>query len=167
MSYITRNANLLLLFLIFVIASSLVGATVYFQDRFNDINEEYDAKLAELNNVTAQVESYRDVLQKAQVELELKENREEQFTEKYTQAKAQTDELSATKSQLEQELADATQQLSTKNAQITDLNSQVSALNSQLNTQKALVSALEDDKEDLEEAVDCLESTADSMENNC
>ena len=71
MSYITRNANLVLLFLVVLIAASLVGATVFFQARFKNINNEYDLKLEELNNVTAQVELYRDVVNRAQIELEL------------------------------------------------------------------------------------------------
>ena len=167
MSYITRNANLILLFLIFIIASTLVGATLYFQNRFDDVNSEYDSKLAELKNVTAQVESYREVLQKAQVELELKQNREEQFTEKYTEAKQTSETLTTEKASLEQQLVDATQQLSAKGAQITDLSNQVSAISAQLNTQKSLVADLNDDKSDLNDEVDCLKSTSDSMENNC
>ena len=167
MSYITRNANLILLFLIFIIASTLVSATLFFQNRFSNINEEYDSKLAELKNVTAQVESYREVLQKAQVELELKQSREEQFTEKYTEAKQTSDALAVEKSSLEQQLVDATQQLAAKSNQITDLSSQVSALSAQLNTQKSLVNNLQNDIDDLEDEVDCLQSTADSLEGNC
>ncbi|MBI4145062.1 hypothetical protein HY493_02545 [Candidatus Woesearchaeota archaeon] len=160
MSYITRNANLILLFLIIIISGSLVGATVYFQDRFTDVNEEYDQKLAELKNVTEQVETYRDVLQKAQLELELKQSREEQFTEKYTETKATAEELAQTKAELEKDVRDLT-------TQVNSLTLQVTGLQSSLNIEKAKVANLQDDNADLQDKVDCLESTADSSESNC
>jgi chromosome segregation ATPase len=160
MSYITKNANLLLLFLIVLIAASLVGATVYFQARFSKVNDEYTTKLAELENVTKQVEDYRAVLQKTQVELELKQSREEQFTEKYTEAKATTDQLQKTTEELQEQVADLTLDLQTKTEQVSTLTVQVADLQSDLN-------AAEDDIEELDEKADCLESTADADEGNC
>lgn len=167
MSYITRNANLILLFLIIIIAGSLVGATVYFQDRFSDVNEEYDTKLAELKNVTEQVETYRDVLQKAQLELELKQSREEQFTEKYTEAKATTEQLQKTTAELEQDVIDLTSQLGQKTAQVTSLTLQVADLQSDVKAKDATIDDLQDENANLEDKVDCLETTSDSLESNC
>jgi len=164
MSYITRNANMILLFLIVLIAASLVGATVFFQARFTNVNQEYDIKLAELENVTAQVEEYRGVLEKAQIELELKASREEQFTEKYTEAKATADELERESQSLEVQLADAYTSIDSKIQQISALSSQVVSLESDIAAKQSANDDLEDDIEDLEDKVDCLETTDDPQE---
>ena len=167
MSYTTRNANLILLFLILLIASSLVGATTFFQHRFAGINEQHNTKLAELNNLTTQVENYRNVLQKAQLELELKQNREEQFTEKYTQVKATSEQLAKTKAELETEVTTLTDQLSQKTTQVSTLTNQVLTVSAQLKTANSNIAALEKKVDGLKDDVSCLKSTADLMEGNC
>jgi chromosome segregation ATPase len=166
-SYITRNANLLLLLLIFLIASSLVGATIYFQDRFTNINKQYNDKLAELNNLTVQAKNYQDVLQKAQIELDLKQNREDQFTEKYTEAKATSDALAKEKTDLNAQLTDATGQLASKNSQITSLSNQVSSLNSQVASLGSDNSKLRGDIIVYKDRISCLQNTDDGSEGNC
>jgi uncharacterized protein (DUF3084 family) len=153
MAYITKNANLVLLLLIVLIAGSLVGATVYFQHRFGNINAEYDQKLAELNNLTAQVENYQQVLEKAQIELELKQSREEEFTDKFTTEKDRAENL-------EDELAETLGLLTVKSAEVEKLTVDVNNLQVQ-------VSSKDDKINDLEEKVDCLEDTADLEEDDC
>ena len=167
MSYITKNANLLLLFLIVLIAGSLVGATVYFQARFTNVNGDYDAKLAELKNVTDQVNQYQETLQKAQIELELKSSREEQFTEKYTEAKATTDQLQKTSAELEKDVADLTAQVAAKASQVSMLQSPVAELANDLDDEKKKTTDLADELEELDDRADCLESTDDANEGNC
>ncbi|MEK6822234.1 MAG: hypothetical protein AABY13_00265, partial [Nanoarchaeota archaeon] len=83
MGYITRNANIILLFLILLSAVALVGATVYFQQRFTVINTEYNAKLAQLKNISTQLEQYQTTLTTAKQELALKGSREEELTGKF------------------------------------------------------------------------------------
>ena len=160
MTYITKNANLLLLFLIVLIASTLVGATVFFQSRFTKVNDQYTTKLAELENVTKQVEDYRGVLQKTQVELELKQNREDQFTEKYTAAKATTDQLQKTTDELQTQVVKLTTDLQTKSEQVSSLNVQIADVSSQLTKEKVKV-------KDRDDTIDCLQSTDDADEGSC
>lgn len=167
MSYITKNANLLLLFLVVLIAGSLVGATLYFQARFENVNSEYDAKLAELNNVSAQVEQYQETLKKAQLELELKSTREEQFTEKYTEAKQTSEQLQKTTAELEADVTDLTVQLATKTKQLSDANAKNAELASDLKDEQEKVADLEDEVADLDDEVDCLRGTTDASEGDC
>lgn len=167
MSYITKNANLLLLFLIVLIAGSLVGATLYFQARFTNVNTEYDTKLAELKNVTEQVNAYQETLKKAQLELELKSTREEQFTEKYTEAKQTTEQLQKSTAELEADVNDLTLQLADKTKALSDANEKNAELAADLKDEQKKVANLEDDVDDLGDEVDCLRSTSDASEGDC
>ncbi len=167
MTYINKNANMLLLFLIVLVAGTLVGATLFFQARFTKVNAEYDAKLMELQNLTEQAENYKTILQKAQVELELKASREETFTEKYTDAKTTADQLQKTTAELQADVADLTEQIVAKSKQVSDLNKQVVQLTLDVETQKDKVEDLEDEVNDLDDEVDCLSSTPDASEGDC
>jgi hypothetical protein len=72
MSYITRNANLILLLLIIVSAAALVGATVYFQLNFNRINGAYTLKMEQLDKITDELEAKQFALKKIQDDLAIK-----------------------------------------------------------------------------------------------
>lgn len=168
MSYITRNANMILLFLIVLIAGSLVGATVFFQARFSSTNEEYDARVAELDSITAQVTEMQAVLEKAQLELELKASREESFTEKYAEAKGTADDLTSQNEDLEIQLADSNSQITLKNNKISTLTSQIASKDALLKSKDNTIDDLNDDKDDLDDEVDCLRTTGDAQEQtNC
>jgi len=96
MSFITKNANLLLLLLIVVSAMGLVGATVYFQSNFSKINTQYANKLAELDKVSKNLEERQLLLEKTGAELKLKTARETEIGEKYTVKVAENVNLSET-----------------------------------------------------------------------
>ncbi len=160
MTYITRNANLLLLFLIVLVVASFVGATIFFQVRFTKVNTEYDTKLDELKNLTEQADNYKAVLQKAQLELELKESREETISEKYTDAKTTAEQLQKTTAELQADIDGLTAQIIEKTKQISDLTLQVANLKSDIEDKDETI-------EDLDDKVDCLESTSDVSEGDC
>ena len=82
MSYITRNANLILLLLVVLSAVGLVGATVYFQNNFERINSDYTEKLGQLQKIKADLEQHQSLLSQVKTELQTKSTREEQFSEK-------------------------------------------------------------------------------------
>ena len=100
MSFITKNANLLLLLLIVVSAIGLVGATVYFQSNFDKINANYQAKLSELNSVSKELQSQKALLDSVKSELTLKSAREEEFTGKYSEVRSVNLNLSQEKESL-------------------------------------------------------------------
>ncbi len=101
MSFITKNANVILLFLILVSATALVGATVFFQMNFERINTEYNQKVQQLQVVSTELQAQQTLLNKIKSELSLKAEREEQLGEKFTEVKETKEQLETTKAQLE------------------------------------------------------------------
>lgn len=101
MSFITKNANMILLFLIMLSAVSLVGATVFFQMNFEKINTEYNQKLQQLQVVSKELQTQQALLDKIKSELNLKSEREEQLGERFTEVKSTAEQLETQKQQLE------------------------------------------------------------------
>jgi len=174
MSYITRNANLILLFLIVLVATSLVGATIYFQSSFDDINAEYNQKLAELNNVSTQLEQYRTILIKAKEELQLKLAREEEFTTKFTEVRSTAENLEQDKSRLltdkktlETELQSARSDLTRSRSELGVAQTQLASTKAQLAKTEADLDREQDRASRLNDDVDCLRDTADANEGDC
>jgi len=167
MGYITRNANIILLFIILIAATALVGATVYFQQRFDSINGEYNSKLVQLQNVSSQLEQYQGILTKAREELVLKGSREEELTTKFTDVKSeketlaeQNDQLLADKQSLQLNLGQTTSKLTLAQNTITVRDATIVGLNSDIKTLKSKVTHLEN-------TIDCLQSTVDASEGDC
>src|SRR3970040_1597200 len=101
MGFITKNANIILLFLIFVSATALVGATVFFQMNFERINTEYNQKIQQLQVVSNELQTQQALLNKIKSELSLKAAREEELGERFTEVKETKEQLETTKAQLE------------------------------------------------------------------
>src|ERR1041385_971472 len=93
MSFINENANLVLLFLILLTATTLVGATVFFQNRFDKINSEYAQKVADLQTVSNQLDQQKAQLDNISSELSVKSQREQALGAQYTQVTATRDQL--------------------------------------------------------------------------
>ncbi|MBI4450779.1 hypothetical protein HY642_02275 [Candidatus Woesearchaeota archaeon] len=188
MSYITRNANLLLLFLVVLAATFMVGATVYYQQNFDNLNAQYSVKLSQLNNVSKELEQYQATLNKIKADLQLRLAREEEFTEKYTEVRGTKESLEQDKSRLlkdkadldtslkdtkeklglrVQELNSANSQIETLKGSIAGLESTVSSKSTEISSLKSKVNNLEDDVDDLEDEVSCLRSKADGEEGTC
>jgi chromosome segregation ATPase len=179
--YITRNANIILLFLILLSAAALVGATVYFQTRFDSINSEYTTKMTQLRNVSTQLEEYQGILNKAKEELQLKGTREEELTTQYTDIKsakeailAERDKLASDKQKLTTNLAETTSRLtaaqntlSQNTQQIISMSTEIAGYKSQITDLNSKITQYKDDIDDLQDERSCLLSTADTEEANC
>lgn len=101
MGFITKNANMILLFLILLSSASLVGATIFFQMNFEKINTEYQQKLQQLQVVSKDLQAQQALLDKIKGELSVKVERETQLGEKFTEVKETKEELEGQKAQLE------------------------------------------------------------------
>lgn len=115
MSYVTRNANIVLLFLVVITVTVLVGATVYYQSNFGSLTSKYQEKVSVLDETKRELKAKQDTLEEIYSELDIKREREEEFTEQYTEVKStkekletQTEKLQKTKKELEDALQQAT-----------------------------------------------------------
>lgn len=147
MGFITKNANMILLFLIMLSAASLVGATVFFQMNFEKINTEYNQKVQQLQVISKDLQTQQALLDKIKAELTVKTEREEQLGERFTEVKTTKEQLEGqkaaletSKEQLEGELENtetalrSTQsELEAKKDLVTTLTAENDKLDSQLN----------------------------------
>ena len=188
MAYITRNANIVLLFLILISAGALVAATVFFQENFDRINTAYSSKLTQLNQVTKDLEEKQAALDMIKNELTMKAAREEEFTSQYTTVKTEKVQLEGEKKQLtqvkqslENELTSTENQLATTRNQVevlsgentrlkTDLSTAqttIVVLNRRVDDYKASINSLNSQITTLTAKVSCLQTNADAEEGSC
>ena len=144
MSYITKNANMLLLFLIVLSATGLVAATVYFENNFERLNKDYEGKVAELIRISSELQQKRDALEKASRELVVKGTREEEIAEQFTEVRTEKEELATKKAELEKSKAQLEAEVSELNLDLQklererlDLQNEVNILESDLRTTRA------------------------------
>lgn len=168
MSFITKNANVVLLFLIILSATALVGATVFFQTNFERINTEYNQKVLKLNDVSTQLEAKQQLLDKIQSDLALKTEREEQLGEKFTEVKetattleGQKKQLERTNEQLETELESTEGILRDTRVELDAKKDIITTLTGENNQLKSKLDVAEDQRDDYKRERDnCLTAKA-------
>jgi chromosome segregation ATPase len=165
MAYITRNANIVLLFLILISASALVAATVFFQENFDRINTAYNSKLSQLNQVSEDLKERQAALDQIKTELTLKSAREEEFTSQYTTVKTEKTQLEGEKKQLtqvkqslEQELESTESELQTAKNSLEAVKGEAERLKADLLTSQATVTALNKKIDDYKDTISTLDS---------
>ncbi len=163
MAYITRNANIVLLFLILISASALVAATVFFQENFDRINTAYSSKLTQLNQVSDDLKEKQSALDQIKTELTLKAAREEEFTSQYTTVKTEKTQLEGEKKQLtqvkqslEQELESTESELQTAKNALEAAKGEAERLKTELATSQANVIVLDKKIDDYKDEVSLL-----------
>jgi len=181
MAYMNKNINILLLALIVLIASSLVGATVYYQNNFQGLNDEYDSKLEQLNNVSADLAKQRAELNLTAGKLKLTTSREEELSKKFTNLSSVKDDLAKAKTDLENDNEDLEDRIIRLKKDIKDVRGtleiaedkneellkEVDTLKTENEEFEEEIEDLEDDVDDLDDLSDCLASTDDAAEGDC
>lgn len=153
----TKQASLALLGLLFLTAAALTGATVFFQQRFDNINQAYQEKLDDLNKVSKELEARQAALETTQEELQLKTEREEEFSQRYT-------EVRDVKETLEQELARTQEE---KRAAEFDLGNTRIALTETNATLQARLLDIQDLNSDVIKLENDLDDCEDELETCC
>lgn len=174
MAYITRNANIVLLFLILISAVALVAATVFFQENFDRINRAYNTKLTQLNEVTKDLQEKQAALDQIKNELTLKAAREEEFTQQYTTVREERTKLTGEKEQLtelkeslETELESTESELQATKNSLEAAKGENERLKIDLTKAESDIKQLKDDIDELEADVSCLKAKNDSEEGTC
>lgn len=181
MAYITRNTNLVLLFLILISAGGLVAATVFFQENFDRLNQAYDSKLQQLEQVTKDLQEKQAALQKIQNDLALKSAREEEFTQQYTSIREQKtmlegekEKLTKTAKTLEEKLESTRSELaSTQNSleaakgENERLKADLAEAQADIIVLKRKIDTYEEAIENKDDKISCLQTKTDAEENTC
>ena len=135
MSFIQKNLNTKLLFLLLLVAGGIAVLTLTYELSFTDINTKYENKVEELNETFNQLTQTQNIINRTKEELSLKTLREEDLSTQYTGLKethekteAENQELEKTKTQLEQELLESQRETVTQKHEIEDLQQETSDL---------------------------------------
>lgn len=138
MGFITKNANILLLFLILISAIALVFSTIFFQSNFDKVNSEYAVKMQELQKASGELNTTLQILQNYRSELTLKSEREKEFTEQYS-------EVQGEKQKIESEKNELSSQKQTLESELSYTESELLKVKNDLSSKISLVSTLETD----------------------
>src|SRR3989344_1231244 len=156
MAIMKRDVNLGLLLLIVAALLMFSGFTVYYQTTFKNVSQSFEIKLRELEEVGKELESKRGQLNETNIQLQLKKQKEEDLSKKFTDVRGERDQLETDKKKLEVELASTKGQLSATLAELSTTKNQLTAqvqlsqeLNQQVINLKSEVKQLNDKIDDL------------------
>ena len=158
MSYMRKNVNFFLLFVIVVIVISLVGLTTYYEKTYKNLSSSYDTKLDEINRLLENLNQERRKLNETTYDLTIQKDREKDLSGQYLDVRL---DLNATQSQLDTTKAnlDSTQAaLDTTENALASAKQQVDSLVATVATQKSTINKLESDKSSLRSERDSLAS---------
>ena len=79
MSYINHNVNFNMLFLVLLATTSLVLSTVFFQVKYDQVVNEYNAKAEEMAKLAEDLQLHQNALGKVNDALKLAQEREDAF----------------------------------------------------------------------------------------
>ncbi|MBD3310566.1 hypothetical protein GF351_05075 [Candidatus Woesearchaeota archaeon] len=156
MSFMKSNVNVVLLGLVILSMAGIVVITVYYQETFDQLYDEYETKLRELNQTMIELDVHMKQLNTTQFELEIRSEREEELSGKYTDVKEKKDdiaeELNDTAAELKQTKDDYIRthnQLRITEKDLEDTKDALEDAMRKLNNYENAVASLDDNAEDV------------------
>ena len=98
-----HDVNFVFFILIIATVVSFAGFTAYYQISFRNINEEYNTKLGELNEVTKDLLGKKAALLQTSLELNTTKQGREELGEQYGDLKDERDELETDRNKIKDE----------------------------------------------------------------
>ena len=114
MSFIKKNVNLGLLFLIVASLIAFSAFSVYYQNKFKELNEEYTSKLDQLEQITMDLGLKKQALDETSSELNIKNQKVDEFGTQYNDLKVQKEAVDKENTILDSELSDTLRTLAIK-----------------------------------------------------
>jgi len=147
MGFMKKNVNVILLLLIVLVAASIVGLTSYYQMSFYNLSSDYHQKVGDLQKTASELEASQVQLNETAIELQLKTEREQDLSGKYTEVREEKrvviDELNDTRKQLAEtkavlastrtELNIVNQTLQVKTEELDEANAKIDTFRSGVN----------------------------------
>lgn len=173
MAYINKNANLLLLFLVTLGFTLLVGTTVFYSNNLSKLNERYEEKVDALKQTEKDLNTKLQVIEQIRQDLKLKSEREQTFTEKYTEIRDIKEGLEDEKTRLTRENEALDNEVSAAKSSLKDAQNQLAfeeAKNEQLEQENS--ECLDDLRheerinDDLRDQISSLNSQLDACQGN-
>ncbi len=149
MSFIKKDVNFGLLFLLVILAVAITLIGIYYNQNYATLKSDFDKKADNFQKVTDELMYHKTILNKTAQDLQTKEQDENELNSKYIQLRDAKEKLDAENAQLKAELtsksldlAQKTTELFNANKQITVMQSDISSLNKQVTLLQNKVSSL-------------------------
>ena len=169
-----RDVNVGLLLLIMAALLMFSGFTVYYQTSFKNLSTTYHNELKELERVTSDLESKRSLLNDTSTQLQLKKQKEEDLSKKFTDVRSEKEQLETDKKKLEVELANTKSDLASTNAKLAQTQNQLTTeiqlvqdLNTQVLNLKSDVDKFEALYKNYQNKYNCVANRVDANGNPC
>ena len=127
MSYMKRNVNLGLLFLIVATLIAFAGFTTYYQKTFFNLSESYEDKMSKIDYLVENLELEKTRLNETSYQLNIKKEREKELSGKYETLRDVKEQLEKDKALLQDELTTAKSELSSTEAELSATKSDLDA----------------------------------------
>ncbi|HIG96441.1 TPA: hypothetical protein HA249_06165 [Candidatus Woesearchaeota archaeon] len=106
MAYLKKNVNMFLLLLFVIIIGGVAGLTTFYQTTYKDLSLNYEDQVAEIEKLLTDLNAERAKLNQTALQLDVKEEREEQLSKEYTDVKQEKEavaqDLTSTKETLQE-----------------------------------------------------------------
>lgn len=170
MAIIKKDVNVGLLLLIVAALLMFSGFTVYYQTTFKNVSKSFETKLKELESVSKELESKRGQLNETSIQLQLKKQKEDDLSKKFTDVRGERDQLESDKKKLEVDLAATKGVLSATVAELEKIKSQLAAqvqLAQELNRQVLNLKSDVDKFKPYKDKYECTKIKPDAEEGSC
>ena len=171
MAVMKKDVNLGLLLLIVAALLMFSGFTVYYQTTFKNVSKSFEIKIKELEGVSKELESKRGLLNETSIQLQLKQQKEEDLSAKFTDVRGERDQLTTDKKKLEGDLASTKANLASTSAQLANTQSQLAVTltdlakkTADLNNALSDITKLKKDVADRDKKIACLKSNGGTSE---
>lgn len=125
MEVMKKDVNFIFFILIIATVVSFAGFTAYYQISFRNINNEYNTKLTELNQVTKDLLDKKAALMQTSVELNTTKEGREQLGEKYNDVRDERDLLRGERDTLKETLYQTSAELQQRRTQVDTLSKEL------------------------------------------
>jgi len=146
MSVMKRDINFGLFLIIIAVLVLFATFTIYYQTTYKNMTTNYNYKLEELKRTSEELGLQKSRLNETSYELEIKVEREQDLSGKYTGLKGERDKLQSDKEKLEIDLSSTKSQLAEKSAQLVAKESELAQKTSELASAKTQIINLIDER---------------------
>lgn len=125
MSFIKKDVNFGLLFLIIILAVSVAFLGIYYNRNYNELSESHTEQLNALKKVTDELLFHKSRLNRTAADLKIKEQDESELSRKYSELRDEKETLDNENQLLKTDLSAKTTEIIVKTNQLLQANSEI------------------------------------------
>jgi chromosome segregation ATPase len=154
MSFLKKDVNFGLLFIIILLATSVAAIGIYYNQNYSTLSSRYNTQVSSLQKVTQDLLFHKSVLNQTTSDLATKEQDESELNKRYNKLREDKEKVDSENSRLNTDLSNVNTQLLTKTNQLISAQSEIVAQKTQLAELSRQKTTLESKVRSLENRID-------------